>query len=1475
MTATARDSLWNNFHPAVSGWFRDTLGEPTPAQAQGWPAIAAGQDTLIVAPTGSGKTLAAFLAALDLIWKTPDHPPGVRILYLSPLKALNQDVARNLEHPLEGIRARAQELGSKLRPIRVAIRSGDSTPAERARVARNPPEILITTPESLHLLLTSRAREILRGVTHVILDEIHAICGDKRGVFTALLLERLREHVGRSFVRIGLSATQRPLEEVARYLGGRGRGPDGEWRPRPVTIVDAGLIRRVDLRVLWPGLEPISTEAESVWPAIERTLLELVAEHRSTIIFANNRRLVERLSTRLGDTAAALADPENAPAPEFRAHHGSISLEERRATEDALKRGELAAVVATASLELGIDMGAVDLVCQVESPGDVARGLQRVGRAGHAVDGVGKGRIIAKTPSDLLEAAAVSRAMLRGEIERLSVPRGCLDILAQQVVDCVAVRPWDAAELYELVRSVYSYADLTAGAFESVLAMLSGRFSPADFRDLRPRISWDRVHNRLLALPGTHHAALMGGGTIPDTGQFPVYLGDGGPRLGELDEEFVHERRIGDVFSLGTATWRIEAIDPHRVLVSGAPGTPATTPFWRGENTSRSFELGTAMGALAREIAERSRDPELIPWLEDECRLEPEAGLRLRQYIDSQVRLAGDVPSDQTTLVESFIDPTGEIGLAIITPFGRKLHHALAIALEREIHDRLGVTPACLHANQGILLRLPRIDPPPLDLLDRLTPERAISFIQAGLIDTPLFGLKFRQNAARALLLPRPDPGKRTPLWLQRLRAKDLLQKARQFPDHPIIVETARQCLDDELSLAELSVYLESIQNGSITVNRREGEIPSPFTFELLLLFRATYIYEWDEPRRPRQGDPGSIDQEMLLSLLRRPPGEPAFQPEMVGRLDERLRGRSRPPRTLDEAAEHLRALGDLAPAEVGAALAAFLGELEQQGRARLVLLAADPRRPRWLDIEAVDRYEMAFPRGKTRADDLAARDARSTIVRRYLETRALVSLQDVVERYPIDPTEASRCLESFEERGRAVRIAGQPGQAEQWADPDNFLTLYRAAESARRRRRVAVAPEVFADFVARRQFAHPAARLEGEAGLEQVLERLRGFAAPIALWETEILPCRVAGFSPQLLDRLLAMGEWVWQALSDSTSEPLVAFRRAGDGLAPAITPDLSPSAVGLLESMHDRGALYPSDLARISGMPPSAARSALRELAFAGLVRCDRLDPLRDGGFGMIDELKAACEAKSGRRGGRRRTPPQEGRWCLVEPDPDPDERLAAWVDALLDRFGVVSREILELEPFAPPWAELAQYLTRAEWRGEALRGFFVEGLSGLQFASLELEQALAQAGMILVGDDHLTLLASRDPANLYGTGAPFDINLAEGGQARLIRATGNSLVLHRGRPLLVALAHARRVATLPWADPPLVERALKFLTTFTGPARRFVRVETYNGHPAAAGPGAEALAKVGFVRDYPAMAFYPTWSTPCDPRAPTTVT
>ena len=1142
----------------------------------------------------------------------------MRILYISPLKALNEDIRRNLEFPLAGILERSQDCGPPLSPISTAVRSGDTPARDRARIVRKPPDILITTPESLHLMLTSRAREVLRGVSHVIVDEIHAVCGNKRGVFLALLLERLEAISRASFVRIGLSATQRPLAEVARYLGGQRRvgtaAGDRRFEPRPVTIIDAGRRKTMDLQVIWPGpdggrfLGPPGT----IWPAIEERIIGLIDGHRSTIVFTNNRRTVEKLTSRLNETVAAVERIDaNAHPDAFRPHHGSLSLEERRTTEEQLKNGALKGVVSTASLELGIDMGEVDLVCQVESPGNIARGLQRVGRAGHVVHGVSKGRLIAKTASDLLETAALAQAMVQGNIEQLHVPHGCLDVLAQQVVACVALDRWDVPDLFDLVRRAYPFEDLAPEVFERVLSLVSGRFPTGSLRDLRARIAWDRIHNRLAPLPGSARLALVGGGTIPDTGQYPVFLGAEGPRLGELDEEFIFERRVGEAFSLGNNTWRIDAIEAHRVVVRPAEGNTAVMPFWRGESSPRSAELGDAVGALCREIAGRLDDPELPRWLEENCRLEARATQPLIRYVARQARVAGVVPDDRTVLVETFRDPAGELGLAVLSPFGGKLHQGLKLALLGRIRERFGIQASCLHGDDGLLFRLPGMDNPPLDLLDGLTAEEAERLIRLELPETALYGLRFRQNAARALLMPRPDPGKRTPLWLQRLRAKDLLQVVGKYPDFPIVVETFRECLDQELALSRVRWLLDAISAGTVRIVTRQGEVASPFASELIFQFTPTYLYEWDDPRRGelRPGGP-AVDEDLLDCLLESPQRARLLAPQALARVETRLRRLGLVPRTAEEMAEMLRALGDLAGSELFGPIGRLLEELRAEGRAITIDLPGTAEPVRWILVEDEPRYRRAFlSEGEP---DL---EALGSIVRQYLRTHALIGMEELCRRFPIAPELAMEMLEQWVETGSLICLDPTDSEAEcRWAEPENLAEVHRLSVAIRRRESVAVAPEVFADFLYRRQHLHQATRLDGPGGLEAALEQLQGYAAPAEFWESEILPHRVKGYKPVCLDDLLATGTWLWRAAGDGRAEPLVALvaRDFEVGWRSTLNAgERSADELVVLEILGSRGASFATDLARVSGIEPSRLRRAIRELMLRGEVTNDRFDP------------------------------------------------------------------------------------------------------------------------------------------------------------------------------------------------------------------------------------------------------------------------
>ncbi len=1539
MRNTPKDAL-KQMHPAVATWFRTALGEPTAPQIQAWPLIANGENTLICAPTGSGKTLAAFLACLNLLWKQTERAPGVQIVYISPLKSLNNDIARNLESPLAGVVAAATRLGRRLRDLSVGVRTGDTPQAERLRQLKKPPEILITTPESLHLMLTSGARKNFKTVTHVIVDEIHALCGDKRGVFLAILLERLAELSvrDREFVRIGLSATQRPLEEVARYLGGLRveRSENGEERfvPRDVKIVDAGMKKRLDLSVHYPIPELFPAKSESVWPAIEERLLREIAAHKSTIVFVNNRRVVERLTRRLNELAEdrALEDQRqridlndhqteflsqniNSEARESRtgsvntgddaffgdgveaadeaatiarAHHGSLSLDERRGVEESLKRGSIPAVVATASLELGIDMGSVELVCQVESPGSVSRGLQRVGRAGHIVGMASKGRLIAKTPADLLESAALAWAMRRGEVERLKIPVNCLDILAQQVVACVAVESWNVTELYKLIRRVYSYRDLTADAFESVVRMVAGRYPTPPIHDLRARIHWDRLENTLHALPGTARTAIVGGGAIADTGQFPVYVGDGGPRIGELDEEFVYERRIGESFLLGTATWRIEAIEPHRVLVARDEGSAANVPFWHGERAMRTIELGEAVGALSRTIQNEKDDDKITQILMDQCAVDRRSAELLISYHRRQEIRAGAAPNDQTVLIESFIDPTGDLGTAILTPFGGKLHQALKMCIQGVMRRRLGILVSCLHGADGILVRLPNVDEPPLDVLEGLTAEIAESLIRGELAETALFGLRFRQNAFRALLTSRSDPGKRTPLWLQRLRAKDLLQIARKFADFPIFVETYRECLEQDLDIPRLRVFLDAISSGAIKVIKRIAEVPSPFTSSLVFQFQAQYMYQWDEPRpADRRSGSDEFDRDRLDSLLANSALADRLDPRGVGAVEGRLRGEGRVPRTADELVELLLRAGDMTREEIPVEILPLLDSLIDQKRAARIDLEGTVDRVRWIAEEDRQLYQKAF--GYER--DFAAT---IEIVRRFTQNHLFVGIDVLTSRYPLDIATARGLLEKLTLEGSLARVDGG-----RWGDRANLAEAERVSAAIRRRDRAAVRPEAFVDFIARRQGIHPASKLAGVDALERVIERLEGFAVTAELWEGEILPRRIADYRPAALDRLLALGGLNWRSAGslDLDREPRVAFlsRDFAGGFPEAIDRSeeastdqtLEANDTLVLEYISKKGASFLDEIAAGTRLRPSATARSLCRLLRLGRVTNDLFDPLRPGywsayadEFERVGEGSARREssrsARSSRPAGaaRRRTNMRpQGRWYLhfsyvrarENPNLSSDETTAsleAWAWAMFDRYGVLAREIAEIEPWAPPWRELVPVLTRIEWRGEIERGYFVEGLSGVQFATKDAAEALASYGDRNPSDATPYLLSSLDPANLYGSAAPFDVDFYSDTSTRLIRNAGSHVVIAAGRPILAIEGRGKRVRSLPTATADELAGSIALLSSLAGPRRRILRVETFNGVDAIAEPWGGLLAAAGFVRDPPGMAYYAGW-------------
>ncbi|MGH3057474.1 MAG: DEAD/DEAH box helicase, partial [Gaiellaceae bacterium] len=912
MSATA------SFSPAVRGWFERTFDAPTPAQERGWPAIASGAHVLIQAPTGSGKTLAAFLWALDRA--RPGE--GTQVLYVSPLKALNYDVERNLRGPLAGI-------GSELS---VAVRTGDTPPKERAAMLKNPPDILITTPESLFLMLTSRARETLRSVRFAIVDEVHAVAGTKRGAHLALSLERLERLTGEPVQRVGLSATQRPLEEIGRFVSGG----------RPIELVDAGSRKELDLRVVVP-LEDMREPGEggSIWPSIYPALLELVQEHRSTIVFVNNRRLAERLALRLNE----LAEKEIA-----RAHHGSLAREQRVEVEELLKKGEIPCLVATSSLELGIDMGAVDLVVQVESPKSVARGLQRVGRAGHRLDEPSKGRIFPKFRADLLESAVVVGRMKAGLIEETRVPRNPLDVLAQQIVAVCAQEEISVDELHDLVRRAWPFRELERRQLENVLDMLAGRYPSEEFAELKPRITWDRVAGLLRGREGARRLAVTNAGTIPDRGLFGVHLVEGGGRVGELDEEMVYEARAGQTFLLGASTWRIEEITRDRVLVSPAPGVPGLVPFWKGEGVGRPYELGEAIGRVGRELVALD-DEGARTRLTREHELDERAAENLLTFLREQERATGALPSDRAVVVERFRDEIGDWRLCILTPFGGRVHAPWALALAARLRDSLGIEVNFIWSDDGLAFHFPDADVPPV--LDELlvAPEELEDLVVAELGGTALFGARFRENAARALLIPRRRPGQRTPLWQQRLKAQGLLQVARRYPDFPVVLETYRECLQDVFDLPALRALLAALRERRIDLVDVETPSASPFASSLLFDYVATYMYEDDTPLAERRAQALALDRDLLKELLGQEELRELLDPAALEEVEKQLRGS---PRTPDQLHDLLLRRGDLAPGEFDQELAA---PLEDERRAVRVRVAGEER---LIPAEDAGRYRDA-----------------------------------------------------------------------------------------------------------------------------------------------------------------------------------------------------------------------------------------------------------------------------------------------------------------------------------------------------------------------------------------------------------------------------------------------------------------------------------------------------------------------------------
>ena len=1483
MTIGPGSEVLERFSPATRAWFSSSFTAPTAAQAGAWAAISAGEHTLVVAPTGSGKTLAAFLWAIDKLAAAstssanraaePVEAPSTRVLYISPLKALAVDVERNLRSPLVGIGHAADRLGLPRPEVTVGVRSGDTPADQRRRYARNPDDILITTPESLYLLLTSQAREALRGVETVIIDEVHAVAGTKRGAHLALTLERLDALLPSPAQRIGLSATVRPIEEVARFLAGG----------RPVSVVQPPSEKQWDLRVVVPVEDMASLAAPppededgprqvpSIWPHVEERIVDLVEAHRSTLVFANSRRLAERLTGRLNEIAAERAeaqalDTENpspgqaqpkpsaqAPAQVMgqagasagavpviaRAHHGSVSHDQRKQTEEALKAGHLPAVVATSSLELGIDMGAVDLVVQVEAPPSVASGLQRVGRAGHQVGAVSRGVFFPKYRGDLVATSVIVDRMRAGAIEQLHVPANPLDVLAQQVVAMVALDEWAVPDLLELVRRAAPFATLTRGVLDAVLDMLAGRYPAEEFAELRPRLVWDRVTDTLTGRRGAQRIAVTNGGTIPDRGLFGVFIAGDGPgrRVGELDEEMVYESRVGDVITLGTSTWRIEDITHDQVLVSPAPGQPGRLPFWKGDTIGRPAELGEALGSFVRELS--TSDAVGAAERLVASGLDERAASNLLTYVAEQREQTGQVPTDRTIVVERFTDELGDWRIVIHSPWGARVHAPWSLAIAARLRERYGVDVQAMHADDGIVLRLPDMgyaDPTadpgdadawgapsaPPDLMEHivLDPEEVTALVTELVGGSALFASRFRECAGRALLLPNRRPGHRQALWQQRQRSAALLEVASNYPAFPIVLEAVRECLQDVFDLPALVDLMGRIRDRRVQVVEVTTGRPSPFAQSLLFGYVAQFLYEGDSPLAERRAAALSLDPDLLAELLGTAEGlslRDLLDPAAIQRTRDELQhlAEGRRARDADEVTDLLRALGPLSEPDLAArstdpeAVAGWLASLDE---ARRIFRVGD----RWAAAEDAGRLRdalgSALPPGLPHAFTDPVTDPLGDLLVRYARTHPPFAIDDVAAWLGVGPAVALAGLRGLQAAGRLVEGEFTPGASgREFVDPGVLRLIRRRSVAALRAEVEPVPAEDYARFLPAWQGVGGGYR--GVDGVLRVIEQLAGVSLPASAVETLILPARVRDYAPAMLDELCAAGEIGWRGQGGLA---------ASDGWVTLWPSDLGPlgAALGepegdlelaLVDALGTGGASFFSPLADAVGDPGGVAASdGLWSLVWKGLVTNDTLAPVRarlGGGSTTHRARTAAPRTRYGRprlRLPRASAPPSVGgRWSLVQAEPSAastqalGERLVLTAELLLDRYGVVTRGAVQAEGIEGGFAGVYKVYSAAEDAGRLRRGYFVEGLGAAQFATTGAIDRLRGVGRGAAAG--ALVLAASDPANPFGAALPWPGS----GDHRPSRKAGALVVLDDGH-LVAWLERGGRTA-LTWSDDP----------------------------------------------------------------------
>jgi ATP-dependent Lhr-like helicase len=1531
-TQTPADQALALFHPITAQWFRAVFDSPTSPQIEGWPAIARGESTLILAPTGTGKTLTAFLWCLDrLMLRTPDAAPGCKVIYLSPLKALAVDVERNLRSPLAGIANMARREDVPFRTPEISVRTGDTPTKERARFARHPGEILITTPESLYLLLTSQAAEALRTVETIIIDEIHALVPTKRGAHMALSIERLEALVrqqGRTLQRIGLSATQRPLEEVARFLGGaEGTVPTTEneappallevagqarteaedaRRPlageaegailyRPVTIVNAGARKLLELRVEVPvedmaklgeiedlpsGPASQGPKRTSIWQSIYPSLLEVIRHRTSTLIFVNARRIAERLAGALNDLAEE---------PIARAHHGSLSAAQRSEIEELLKAGKIKALVATSSLELGIDMGAIDLVVQIGAPPSVASGMQRIGRAGHSVGVPSAGIIYPKYRADLIACAAVTRAMHEGHVESTRFLRNPLDVLAQHIVAIIAQPPAPPttkkaeeddeggisySELFSLIRSSAPFAATTRNVFEGVLDMLAGRYPSDEFAELRPRITWDRNRNWLTPRKGVKMIAILNGGTIPDRGLYGVFLAGNHAkpvRVGELDEEMVFETKPGESFILGASTWRIEEVTHDRVLVSPAPGEPGKIPFWHGDLAGRPLEFGRRIGALVRTLREMPRALAITTLTKDHD-LAPQAAENVLRYLADQELATVQVPDDRTIVIERVRDELGDWRMCCLTPFGSRVHIPWSMAAVARLHD-LGMDVESMYTEDGFVLRFPDTDdPPPIEHL-LLDPTEAAELVLRQLSATSLFAAKFRESAARALLLPRRRGDGRTPLWQQRKRSYDLLAVASRYPSFPILLEAYRECLRDVFDMPALLETLNLIANRTIRVHSVDSRTPSPFAAALLFGYMANFLYDGDAPLAERRAQVLSIDQDQLRELMGDADLRELLDLSAIEETEEQAQALAEGYRakSMDGVHDLLLRIGDLTRTELHArttddATAETIVKLLRARRAIEITVAGEKR---FIAAEDAARYRDALgvplPPGLPTAFLEPAPDALLDLIRRYARTHGPFTTHEAANRFALPTQIVEQTLTHLVQTGRVLEGGFRPGGIHrEWCDHEILRTIRRKSLARLRKEIEPVEQRTLARLLTRWQGVVQPRR--GLDALLDVIENLQGAPIPASLLETEILPARISNYQPSDLDRLIAAGEVTWVGL-DPLGE---RDGRIGLYLADRLTalwpprpiPEIAPASkeADIVAFLAKRGASFFQDLHDgIGGGYPGETLEALWSLVWKGLITNDAMQALR-----AYCEPRVTKQTKRPPQTGfrsRRTTPPTaQGRWALqpaAQEARNPTQWSHAIAQQLLTRYGVVFRETAHAENLPGGFSAIYDVMKALEESGKVRRGYFAADLGATQFAQPAAVDLLRSLRIENESKPEHLILAATDPANPYG--ALLKWPAAQEGTS-LTRSVGARVILIDG----ALTAYLRRAnpnvqVFLPEEEPARSNVAKNLAEFFVTRAQieGGMLITTLNGTPVAEHWLAKTLLEAGFVAG--AMGFH----------------